>query len=88
MRLLFLGDIVGSAGREAVVRMVPLLRRELALDYVVANGENCTGGKGLSPRHADELFDCGIDVITGGNHTFQDRELYQYLESTPGSRAR
>jgi len=84
MRLLFLGDIVGSAGREAVVRMVPLLRGELGLDYVVANGENCTGGKGLSPRHADELFDCGIDVITGGNHKFQHRELYPYLESTPG----
>jgi len=84
MRLLFLGDIVGSTGREAVVRTVPKLRRELGLDYVVANGENCTGGKGLSPRHADELFDCGIDVITGGNHTFQHRELYPYLESTPG----
>ncbi len=84
MRLLFLGDIVGSCGREAVVRTVPQLRRELQLDYVVANGENCTNGRGLIPRHADELFDCGIDVITGGNHTFQSRDLYPYLESTAG----
>ncbi|GIW12663.1 MAG: metallophosphoesterase [Tepidiforma sp.] len=84
MRLLFLGDIVGSVGREAVVRAVPALRAELGLDYVVANGENCSGGKGLIPRHADELFAAGVDVITGGNHTFQHRDLYPYLESTPG----
>ena len=84
MRLLFLGDIVGSCGREAVVKTVPKLRRELHLDYVVANGENCTNGRGLIPRHADELFDCGIDIITGGNHTFQSRDLYPYLESTSG----
>lgn len=83
MRLIFLGDIVGNAGREAVVSMVPDLRYELGLDYVVANGENCSGGKGLTPKHADELLDCGIDVITGGNHTFQHRDLYPYLESTP-----
>ena len=54
MRLLFLGDLVGSCGREAVVETVPKLRRELDLDYVVANGENCTNGRGLIPRHADE----------------------------------
>ena len=84
MRLLVLGDIVGSCGREAVVRNVPKLRRELGLDYVVANGENCTGGRGLNARHADELFDCGIDIITGGNHTFQHREFYPYLDSTAG----
>lgn len=84
MRMLFLGDIVGSCGREAVVRNVPKLRRELDLDYVVANGENCTGGRGLNARHADELFDCGIDIITGGNHTFQHREFYPYLDSTSG----
>jgi metallophosphoesterase (TIGR00282 family) len=85
MRLLFLGDIVGSSGREAVVNAVPGLRRELDLDYVVANGENCSGGRGLIPRHADELFDCGVDVITGGNHTFQHREFYPYLESHPNA---
>jgi metallophosphoesterase (TIGR00282 family) len=66
-----------------VVKTVPLLRQELSLDYVVANGENCSGGRGLTPKHADELFGCGIDVITGGNHTFQHRELYPYLDAKP-----
>ncbi len=84
MRALFLGDIVGNCGREAVVQAVPALRRELDLDYVIANGENCTGGRGLTPRHADELFDCGVDLISGGNHTFQHKELYPYLESNQG----
>ncbi len=83
MRLLFLGDIVGSAGREAVRRAVPALRSEFALDYVIANGENVAGGKGITPPLADQLFACGIDIITGGNHTFQHREVYPYLDSTP-----
>ena len=84
MRLLFLGDIVGSAGRDAVVRSVAPLRRELELDYVVVNAENIAGGRGTLPAHADELFQCGVDLISGGNHTFQHRELYPYLEETPG----
>ena len=84
MRLLFLGDIVGSCGRDAVVSTVPNLRRELRLDYVVANGENIAGGKGITARTADDLFDCGVDLISGGNHTFQHRDVYQYLDSTDG----
>jgi metallophosphoesterase (TIGR00282 family) len=66
-----------------VLRVVPELRRELALDYVVVNGENVTGGRGITPRTADELFQCGVDIISGGNHTFQHRELYPYLDETP-----
>lgn len=84
MRMLFLGDIVGSCGRDAVVDAVPRLRRELALDYVVANGENIAGGKGINEKTAEQLFDCGVDLISGGNHTFQIRESYSYLDSTPG----
>ncbi|MCC6381143.1 MAG: YmdB family metallophosphoesterase [Dehalococcoidia bacterium] len=83
MRLLFLGDIVGSSGRDAVVRTVPRLRQELQLDYVVANGENIAGGRGITPQTADDLFLCGVDVVTGGNHTFQHREVYPYLDATP-----
>jgi metallophosphoesterase (TIGR00282 family) len=63
--------------------MVPMLRRELDLDYVVVNGENVSGGRGILPQVADELFACGVDVISGGNHTFQHREIYPYLDSTP-----
>lgn len=84
MRMLFLGDIVGNCGRDAVIETVPKLRDELALDYVVANGENIAGGRGITPKHADQLFECGIDLISGGNHTFQHREMYQYLDSTGG----
>jgi metallophosphoesterase (TIGR00282 family) len=84
VRLLFLGDIVGAAGKDAVVHAVPGLRRELSLDYVVVNGENIAGGKGITPAQADEIFQCGVDLISGGNHTFQHREVYDYLESTPG----
>ena len=84
MRLLFLGDIVGNVGREAVRTIVPAARRDLGLDFVVVNGENAAGGRGINPQIADELFHAGVDVISGGNHTFQHREVYGYLDATPG----
>ncbi len=84
MRLLFLGDIVGSTGRKAVRRWVPNLRAELQLDYVVANGENAAAGRGITPSTADEIFSAGVDVISGGNHMFQHRDAYAYLDETPG----
>ncbi len=80
MRLLFLGDVVGNCGRDAVIETVPNLRRELNLDYVVVNAENISGGRGTTPKHADQLFAHGVDIITGGNHTFQHSELYPYLD--------
>ncbi len=81
MRLLFLGDIVGSCGRKAVTQIVPELRREFSLDYVVVNAENIAGGRGTTPQTADDLLNHGVDLISGGNHTFQHRELYPYLDS-------
>lgn len=83
MRLLFLGDVVGNCGRDAVVGTVPSLREELGLDYVVANGENVAGGRGITPKTAEQLFAAGVDVITGGNHTFQHREVYEFLDAHP-----
>ncbi len=80
MRLLFLGDIVGSAGRQAVVGSVGEMRRELGLDYVVVNGENMAGGRGVTKATCEELFGAGVDVISGGNHMFQHREVYGYLD--------
>ena len=74
MRVLFLGDLVGNCGRDAVLQSVPKLRRELSLDYVVVNGENVSGGRGILPAVADEIFLCGVDIISGGNHSFQHRE--------------
>ena len=83
MRVLFLGDIVGSCGRRAVTRIVPALREERSLDYVVANGENSAGGRGITSAIAEELFGCGVDIISGGNHTFQLRDVYGYLDDEP-----
>ena len=63
--------------------LVPELREELDLDFVVANGENAAGGVGITPKHADELFAAGVDVITLGNHTYRHREVWPYLDEQP-----
>jgi len=78
--ILFVGDIVASAGRRALRELLPGLREEHALDFVVVNGENASGGIGITPKHADELFAAGVDVITLGNHTYRHREVWPYLD--------
>jgi 2',3'-cyclic-nucleotide 2'-phosphodiesterase len=77
--ILFVGDVVGSAGRRVIRSMLPDLRTELGADFVVLNGENASGGIGITPKHADELFAAGADVITLGNHTYRHREVWPYL---------
>lgn len=74
MRLLFLGDVVGKPGRRAVAALLPDLRRELAVDLVIANTENAAHGKGLTSSTWAELRQAGVDVSTGGNHTFSKPE--------------
>jgi metallophosphoesterase (TIGR00282 family) len=81
VRCLVIGDIIGRPGREATYRLVPALRTELDLDMVVANGENIAAGAGLTPRLADELLAGGIDVVTSGNHIWDKREIYDYLDT-------
>jgi 2',3'-cyclic-nucleotide 2'-phosphodiesterase len=81
--ILFIGDVVARAGRRLVRELVPGLREELELDFVVANGENAAGGVGITPKHADELFAAGVDVITLGNHTYRHREVWPYLDEQP-----
>ena len=83
MKLLFIGDIVGRSGRQAVFDHLPGLRRDLGLDAVVANAENSAGGFGLTRKIADELFQAGVDVITTGNHVWDQRELLSEIESEP-----
>ncbi|RLA82107.1 MAG: metallophosphoesterase, partial [Deltaproteobacteria bacterium] len=80
MRVLFIGDIVGRSGRRAVRELLPSLKRELAVDFVIANGENAAGGIGINPEKAEELFTLGVDVITTGNHVWKKREVLPYLE--------
>ncbi len=81
--ILFVGDIVASAGRRTLKTLLPGLREEFELDFVVANGENAAGGIGITPKHADELFAAGVDVITLGNHTYRHREVWPYLDQQP-----
>src|SRR3954469_11601508 len=79
--ILFIGDVVGRAGRRLVRELLPGLREELAADFVVANGENAAGGVGITPKEADELLAAGVDAITLGNHTYRHREIWPYLEA-------
>lgn len=81
MRILFVGDIVGSCGRRCVRELVPELRSRLAADVVVANAENAAAGLGVTERTARELFDAGCDVLTLGNHAFRRPESYDFLDS-------
>jgi len=79
MRVLFLGDVVGRPGRWGVAQVVRRLRRDLGIHFVVANVENAAGGKGVTPRAAEEIRDAGVDVLTSGNHIWQHREILAYL---------
>src|SRR5436190_5793614 len=81
MRLLFIGDVVGRPGREAVAAAMPDLRAERMPDLVVVNGENSAGGVGITKATAEEIFAAGADVITLGNHTYRHRDVYPYLDS-------
>jgi 2',3'-cyclic-nucleotide 2'-phosphodiesterase len=78
--ILFVGDIVGGPGRRVLAAMLPGLREEHAVDFVVVNGENAAGGLGITPNVAREIFEVGADVITLGNHTYRHREVWPYLD--------
>ena len=80
MRILFLGDVMGRAGRAAVTQRLPALRRDWGLDFVVVNGENATAGMGLSPEHAKGLFDAGADVVTLGDHAFDQKTMMGHID--------
>ena len=81
MRILMVGDVIGRPGRRAVASMLPGLRREYEVDLVIANGENAAGGLGLTTETAKELFEAGVDVITSGNHIWDQREIIPTLDS-------
>ena len=83
MRLLFLGDIVGRSGREALLEQLPRLRRELALDFVVVNGENAAGGFGITEKLCAEFYAAGTDVITTGNHVWDQKETVGFIGRDP-----
>jgi metallophosphoesterase (TIGR00282 family) len=82
--LLFVGDIVGSSGRRALAHWLPRLKEEFRLDMVVANGENSAHGFGLTPSTAKDIYEAGVDVITGGNHIFDKKEVEEAFSQFPG----
>lgn len=79
MRVLFLGDVVASAGRNCIRAFVPELRKTENITFVIVNGENVAGGLGIDEKSAHELFDCGVDLITGGNHSWDKREIIEFM---------
>jgi 2',3'-cyclic-nucleotide 2'-phosphodiesterase len=80
MRVLFIGDVVGSPGRQGLREAMPALRERHAPDLVIVNGENSAGGVGITERTARDLFESGADVITTGNHVYRHREAYDFLD--------
>jgi len=80
MNILFVGDIFGNPGRQAIKKLLPQVRRDHEVDLVVANCENSAGGKGVTEKIANELFGAGCDMLTGGNHIFAQRESYDFLD--------
>jgi 2',3'-cyclic-nucleotide 2'-phosphodiesterase len=79
MRVLFIGDIVGSPGRNIVHQRLTDIVTQRQIDLVIANGENSASGFGITPRLAEELLNMGIDVLTGGNHSWDRREILEYM---------
>jgi 2',3'-cyclic-nucleotide 2'-phosphodiesterase len=81
VKLLFVGDIVGQPGRRAVKELVPKLREQHGLDFVIANGENAAGGSGITPKTAEEIFTAGVDAMTSGDHLWDQKEVVELLRS-------
>lgn len=83
LHLLFLGDVVGSPGRKAVVDFLPQIKKEKNLDFIVVNGENAAAGRGITPKIAIELMRAGATVVTTGDHVWDQKELADFLPDEP-----
>ncbi len=83
MRLLFFGDIVGKSGRTAVLSRLPEIRERLSPDFIIANGENSAHGFGITARICESLLQAGVDVVTLGNHSWDQREMISYVDEQP-----
>ncbi|WP_282076524.1 TIGR00282 family metallophosphoesterase [Epibacterium ulvae] len=81
MRILFLGDVMGRSGRQAITERLPQLRQDWRLDFVIVNGENASNGMGLSGDHAKSLLAAGVDCLTLGDHAFDQKDMLQFIEN-------
>lgn len=83
IKVLMVGDTVGKPGRKACQEIIPRLRESEPLDFVVVNGENLAGGSSVTKETIQEIFNCGVDVITSGDHIYKNKEAIQILEENP-----
>lgn len=83
MKLLFIGDVFGHAGRKKICAELPALIKKESIFFTICQGENIAGGKGITRSAADELFNAGVDCLTSGNHTWKHKEIYSLLENEP-----
>jgi hypothetical protein len=83
INVLFIGDIVGSTGRRAVKEVLPTLKEKFRPHFVVANGENAAAGRGITAKIARELFELGIHGLTMGNHTWDNKEIFEFIDDEP-----
>ncbi|GAB6066559.1 TIGR00282 family metallophosphoesterase [Aquifex pyrophilus] len=83
MRILAVGDIIGRPGRKALRELLPQLKKEVGYDVVIVNVENAAGGFGLTKKVYEELLELGVDVMTSGNHIWDKKEIYQFIDESP-----
>ncbi|MBI4752926.1 TIGR00282 family metallophosphoesterase [Candidatus Desantisbacteria bacterium] len=81
MRILLIGDIIGKKGREIVSSMLPEFKQKEGIDFCIANGENLAGGFGMTPKVVQQVYTAGVDVLTGGNHIWSKKEIYQIIDT-------
>ncbi len=83
IRILFLGDVVGEPGRKAVISQLPILKESEGLDFIIVNGENAAGGRGITPKICIDLLRAGAAVVTTGDHVWDQQEIVDYLPTEP-----
>ncbi|XID95052.1 TIGR00282 family metallophosphoesterase [Paenibacillaceae bacterium WGS1546] len=83
MKVVFIGDIVGNVGRETVKRLLPWIKDKYQPHIIIANGENAAGGRGINAAITRELFEWGVHGITMGNHTWDNREIFEFIDEEP-----
>src|SRR6202051_4563676 len=83
LTILFLGDVVGEPGRSAVIAQLPRLKESHAVDFVVVNGENAAGGRGITPKITIDLLRAGVSVVTTGDHIWDQKEIISFIETEP-----
>src|SRR4029077_8904471 len=83
LKVLFLGDIVGEPGRNAVIARLPELKEEHGLDFIVVNGENAAGGRGDTRKNTIDLLRAGVSVVTTGDHIWDQKDIFSFIDTEP-----